>query len=234
MKKLVGLSGSVIEGDFADIFSYANTYVDRIIDSGNVPVLLPMLKDDEKIEELVKKLDGIILQGGIDVSPLTYGEDPTEDCLYFSFERDEVEMKLVKYALKYKKPILATCRGLQIVNAYFGGTLIQDIDTFYNEALVHANRNEVKATFHYIKTKENSLIRDAFKEERVIVNSLHHQSIKVLGDNLVVTAIAADGVIEAVEYTGDSFLHALQFHPEAMDCEGGKNIFRQFFKEVEK
>lgn len=234
MNKLVGLSGSVIEGEFADLFSYANTYIKRITESGNVPVLLPMLKDEAKIEELVKKLDGIILQGGIDVSPLTYREDPTENCLYFSLERDEIELKLLKYALKYKKPILATCRGLQIVNVYFGGTLIQDIDTFYNQSLVHSNKKEVKATFHYIKTKEDTLIRDAFKEEKVIVNSLHHQSIKVLGDNLLVTAIADDGVIEAIEYTGDSFLHALQFHPEAMDCEGGKNIFRQFFKEVEK
>lgn len=234
MNKIIGLTPSLLEGDFASLFSYAQTYVSKIVDSGNIPVLLPMIDDDEKLEELVKKLDGLILQGGIDVSPLSYGENPSKDSLDFQFERDKLELKLIDYAIKYKVPILGTCRGLQILNVYFGGTLIQDIEAYSKEAIVHVDKEGFKGTCHFINTKENSLIREAFGEEKIIVNSLHHQAIKKLGENLIVTAAAEDGIIEAVEYTGDMFIHAVQFHPEAMTEKGGVNIFRQFFEEVEK
>ena len=162
---------------------------------------------------------------------MTYGENPTADSLDFHITRDQFELKLIEKALEKKIPILGICRGLQIINVYFGGTLHQHLPS-KDAPVIHHRDMLFKETKHFITTKSGSVARKCLGK-RAIVNSIHHQGIKELGEHLIPTSYSDDQLIESIEYTGDSYLHAVQFHPEQM-LGDGKPIFDDFFKEVNK
>lgn len=230
--KTIGISGSVMEGEFSPILTVRETYLNALNVNGFAPILFPILERTDCMDDILDRIDGIVVQGGIDVSPLTYGENPTVESLDFHLTRDQFELKLIEKALERKIPILGICRGLQIINVYFGGTLHQHLS--YEDAEVIHHRNEViKETKHFISTKKGSIVERCFGK-RPIVNSLHHQGIKDLGRDLIATSHADDGLIESIEYAGDAYLHGVQFHPEQMTGEGAKRVFQDFFEEVER
>lgn len=166
------------------------------------------------LESYVEDLDGLVLHGGADVSPKSYGEEPLRPEWSGDFVRDCYEISLVQHFLKAGKPILGICRGAQLLNVALGGTLYQDISLQRPEALVHRNWDIYDKNIHEIEFTKNSNLSRVYKEN-VKVNSIHHQGIKILGRELTAEARSLpDGIVEAIRYQGNSYAFAVQWHPE--------------------
>jgi putative glutamine amidotransferase len=191
--------------------------------SRNVLVLMVPTVDKEgllhrsemRVADYARALDGLVLQGGADVSPLTYGEEPLERRWAGDRLRDVYEIELVHEFIDAGKPVLGICRGLQIINVAFGGSLYQDVATQLTGALKHVTDAYERNT-HEISIVPGSGLARLFPETaRARVNSIHHQSINVLGRGLTVEARAEpDGVIEAIRHTETRYVFATQWHPE--------------------
>lgn len=229
---IVGISASVEvikEGGFLGTRkSYINEgYVKSVERVGGVPMLLPVVSDEKLISEMVDNIDALILSGGYDVSSYYYNQEPIKINETFP-ERDFFDFALLKYALKKGIPILGICRGMQIINVFFGGTLYQDL-SLHKDSIKHDQ--EVNPTFlwHKVKLIENSLIYDIINQEEVMVNSFHHQGIDKVGEGLKVSARASDNLPEAIE--GEGFLLGLQWHPEMLMMD---EIFRGLIEEARK
>lgn len=240
MKPVIGILGNVEvlkDGAFiGNKRSYlTNTYVNAVEKSGGVPIIIPVNTVDENIGEQVKRIDGIILSGGIDVNPSLYNEDPKNKLGFISPDLDEFNLKIIQNALSQNKPILGICRGLQILNVALGGSLHQDLSYIDNCNIKHVQDCPSCEGTHLIKVDEGSKLRDILGDE-IYVNSYHHQSIKKLGENLRGVAYSNDKIIEAVEKDSDEFVVGVQFHPEAMveTSQEMLNLFRYFINECEK
>lgn len=238
-KPIIGISASMIFEEKDELFlgdkysCVAHSYVDAIYKSGGIPVVLPILKDVSAIREQVKLLDGIVLSGGRDVDPHFYGEEPLEKLEAIFPERDVHETALIKAATDLKKPIFAICRGMQILNVVYGGTLYQDISYAPGEHIKHYQIGTPYQATHSIKIdKSSTLFRMADKLEVERVNSFHHQALKKLADGLKVVATAPDGIIEAVEGSNEDgmFILGVQFHPEMMYDKStfARSMFKRF------
>lgn len=167
--------------------------------------------------------DGLILCGGNDIQPLYYNEE-INGSRNFDIERDKREFSIAKKFLETGKPILGICRGHQLLNVILGGTLIQHLPN----ASDHTGKNGVD-NIHTIKTNPKSILYNLYGDY-FFVNSSHHQAIKNLGNDLIATAYAMDGTIEAIEHISKPYI-AVQFHPERMNTdktENGTEIFRYF------
>lgn len=231
MKK-IGISCSFLMRNGKEIYRSDSGYIDSVLKQGALPLVIPMYEDEGKIREIVDSLDGLILSGGCDVSPFKYGEDPKTYTVSHEL-RDRSEELLFKYAFEKRIPILAICRGLQLVNVIKGGTLIQDLsDAGYKEVRHSREFDEYfqkDEMYHFVKTLDGSLANELLGTD-LVINSIHHQAIKDLGSGLVATGHARDGIIEAIEFKEDyPFFLGLQFHPERLsEKEPFKNIFERF------
>lgn len=215
MKPIIGVTS--FDGTEKVRHSVSNTYIDAVFAAGGIPAIIPVIYDEEDYDNYLDMLDGIIFTGGLDVSPLCYNENPLKEINLISSRRDKYELGLVKKAYERKMPILGICRGLQITNVALGGSLYQDINVQVSDSLGHAPRGiSNDELYHSIEVKKDTKLYDIFGKEKIFVNSFHHQSIKDLGENLVVSALSEDGIIEAMEATDERFLIGLQFHPEAL------------------
>lgn len=182
--------------------------------------LIPSVHPDRSVtlKDLVHDVDGLVLQGGADVAPETYGEKPLEKEWAGDAVRDRYEIALVKECLAQEKPILGICRGAQLLNVAFGGTLYQDIATQNPKAVVHRDWEVYDQHVHAVKFEKDSLLKKMFQSETAIVNSIHHQAVKDLGKGLFVEAIAQDdSMIEAIRAPGEKFVFGFQWHPEFHD-----------------
>lgn len=192
-------------------------YVRSIADAGGAPIVIPLVDDEDYIDELTEELDGLLFTGGPDISPFYYNDYSRNGLGYTVPERDEFELKLLEKALEKKKPILGICRGAQIISCYFGGTLYQDIENSNISEMNHAATNQPKyLENHSITILKNSILQQVFEKEEIFVNSFHHQCINKLGDGLIKTAWAEDGIIEGFEKEEYPFLLGVQWHPEMM------------------
>jgi putative glutamine amidotransferase len=185
---------------------------------GVMPILIPDLPP-EALAAFLAELDGFVFQGGADLSPKTYGDTPIENNRWpGDAHRDQYELKIMDYAFKNKKPILAICRGFQVMNVYFGGTLHQDLLIQTKTLVQHRDAETYDRVHHEVALTKNSLLKGLYENaEKLIVNSVHHQGIKTLGKNLTVDAICpTDQLIEAIHYTGipENFVLGVQWHPE--------------------
>lgn len=208
-------------------------YIDGVEKAGGIAVILPKVTGEEEAKLLLESIDGLIMTGGEDVDPSYYGEKPHRNLEKINSKRDTSDYWLITAALKEDIPMLATCRGLQMLNVVCGGTLYQDIPTQYKTNIIHRDPKKKNFVYHEIKIKRDSHLYNIVESEDLTVNSWHHQCIKNLGGNLDVVAIAPDGIIEAVEYKGATFVEALQFHPEWHVHDGDKE-FIEFFKALVK
>lgn len=183
--------------------------------------------------------DGVLFTGGEDIDPGFYGEQKKYESVHVNRDRDQFEMKLLESALRRRLPILGVCRGAQMINVGFGGTLYQDIAEDAAPEFEHQQLNAGKKrdeTVHGVTlTEPQSHLAGAF-EGSCRVNSLHHQAIKRLGRGLKVTAHSEDGLVEAIEAAGDyPFLLAVQWHPEEMAAlPEQRRIFEEFISECRK
>jgi len=186
--------------------------------AGGEPRRLEIGRDDP--DEVIRSVDGVLLPGGGDVEPSYYGEAPHPTFESAEAGRDELEIALANKAREVDMPLLAICRGLQLLNVARGGSLIQDIPDQMPGALGHVRREPADSIAHDVDVVVDShlgrLLCPASHHamERVAVNSRHHQAIRRIGDQLVATAAAPDGVIEAVEDPWMRFCIAVQWHPE--------------------
>lgn len=197
--------------------------------SGGMPLVLPFVESYDLIDEFIDECDGIFFTGGVDISPAYYNEQTKQTCGNIQKKRDELEFEVFKRAYAKDKPILAICRGCQLVNVALGGTLYQDIPTEYQTNMVHAQTADRFSPSHPIFIKENSPLAKLVGINSMTGNSFHHQAIKELGDGLVVMAYAEDGIIEAVYAKDKSYLRAYQWHPERLYAyEDNKILFDDF------
>ena len=167
------------------------------------------------MREYIAELDGLVLQGGADVSPESYGQAALRPEWCGDRVRDLYEIEMLWECVFQGKPVLGICRGAQLINVAFGGTLFQDIESQVAGAGPHRDFNAYDRFAHELNIEPGSTLARLYgNRERAQVNSLHHQAIDQLGSGLVVEARAGDGVIEAVRWTGSSHVVGVQWHPE--------------------
>ena len=172
--------------------------------------------DLEKAVEQMLQCDGLLLSGGEDVNPNYYGQTATEKCGKIVPQRDHAEMKMLEAFLSTGKPILGICRGVQLMNVYFGGSLHQDIKEI--ATCCHYDFKRKNTGHHTVTLTPNTRLANIYCEESFIANSLHHQAVDQVGKDLIVSAISEDGMIEAIEHTTHPFCIGVQWHPEHMSA----------------
>jgi putative glutamine amidotransferase len=187
---------------------------------GGVPWMIPLLDDEATLRAIYDRLDGVFLAGGIDVDPSTYGAEREELCGRTDGDRDRVELLLARWALDDGKPFFGVCRGMQVLNVACGGTLVQDCEAFWPNAIKHdyfPNAGFARDYLaHSVRVSPDSRLMDVFGADTVRVNSMHHQGVQRLGHGLRASTWAEDGLIEAIELEGDTFAVAVQWHPEML------------------
>lgn len=230
-RPVIGITGAyVLHNKFTEGTYVHHDYQKAIHANGGLPVILPFVSE-ELAEETVNLCDAILLSGGEDVDPAFYNQDPHQKLGSTIPLRDKVELALIKAAMEKRKPILAICRGVQILNVALGGTLLQDIPSQVSNSIQHTQTAERGRDTHWATIDVNSRLYEIIGVESVRVNSLHHQAIDRLADALKVTASSSDGIIEAVEQKNYAdFLLGIQWHPESMasSYERMNRIFAQF------
>ncbi len=204
-------------------------YYKGIEKAGGIPIIIPIL-DEENIDQLLNKLDGIVFSGGRDFDPKYYGENPISGLDGIIPQRDRWEMAIAKKSIEIGLPIFGICRGLQVINVVMGGTLYQDIYTQNEDRNLLKHRQLAPRWYgsHKVLIKEKTRLRDIFNDDEIYVNSFHHQAIKKLGSGLKVNAYSPDEIIEGIESINDKFILGVQWHPENMWSENKLflNLFR--------
>jgi putative glutamine amidotransferase len=195
-------------------FALVHAYVDCVIRAGGLPLLLPNAPPETALPYL-DRLDGLVLSGGLDVDPVHYGQEPKPTLGKIDGMRDAFELEITRQAHAADVPILAICRGLQVLNVAFGGTLLQDVRTEVPGAVRH-DQDAVRqdALAHAVEIEPNTRLHAVAGVVRARVNSFHHQAADRVADGLVVSARAADGVIEGLEDPSRGFCVSVQWHPE--------------------
>ena len=195
-------------------------YMDGIERAGALPVMLPLTTDKPALEQICGAFDGLLFTGGQDVSPSLYGEEKKEYCGEICTLREEMD-----------KPAFGICRGIQFFNAFFGGTLYQDLNTQYKGVLPqgHQQKQPYDKPSHKVKIKQGSPLHTLLGEEEIAVNSCHHQGVKELSSGLVCMATSEDGIVEGVYIPGRKFAWAVQWHPEySLNDEYSRKLFVAF------
>ncbi len=210
------------------------TYVDSTIKAGGVPVIIPSELHDQAWELLYEKLDGIILSGGADMDPATFGGEPHPTVYGMDHERDALEISLSRQVVEDKKPFLAICRGFQVLNVALGGTLYTHIDDHFDNKIQHDTNRERPRDYlaHEIKVEEGTKLSKILGNPILSVNSWHHQGVKDIPPQLKVTAQSPDGLVEAMEIPEHPYAIAVQWHPEWMSEDPAMNALFESFVEA--
>jgi putative glutamine amidotransferase len=234
MKPIIGIAANVDENRLGmAINSLPLTYPTAIEKAGGLPLILPFSTDQALLTLMVEKVDGILFPGGIDLDPAWYNEEPVAGLEEVNRDLDIFQLALFQSCLAQKKPVLGICRGCQLINTAFAGSLFQDIDNQWQSPSLR-HRGPDHDTLHLVALTPGSRLSALFGLE-VIVNSRHHQAIKKAGRDLRVTAVAPDGVIEAVEHSSLP-IHLVQWHPERMLVENDvmMPLFLDFVEQCRK
>jgi len=194
----------------------SGSYISAIESAGGIPIVIPIVQDEACLDDSLGLIDGLLLSGGVDIDPSYFGEEAEPGLGRVDADRDRVEIYLATKALKKRLPILGICRGIQILNVAGGGTLYQDINTDLNNIQKHRQTAPGWYGTQTIDVKEGSRLLDILGQPTIRVNSFHHQAVKKVAPDFVVSAVARDGIIEGIEGTNRSFTIGVQFHPEVM------------------
>lgn len=235
IKPIIGISGNQLlqvtsAFDGTSVSYTPQFFVDGLHEAGAAPMILPV-GPAELAKQYVQMIDGLLLTGGYDIDPNLYGEDPHPNLQALFPQRDAFELALIEAALERGIPILGICRGMQLLNVYYGGTLYQDLPSQFGKNMIqHVQKSSFDIPVHWVTVEKDSAIH-AITGDKVMVNTFHHQGIKDLAPGLRSVATSADGMIEAVEaIDANQDVIGLQWHPEIML----KNdpISRDFFTDL--
>lgn len=212
-------------------YSSREELVRAILAAGGRPYLLPSALALDEVTEVLSEFDGLFISGGGDIHPDFFGGEMHPSLSGIDRERDEFELALCRQAVAMNKPLLGICRGQQVLNVAMGGNLVLDIPSELPEASRHQwwpNYQRSRLS-HLVQVEKDSQLAGIMGGTEFEVNSLHHQSVKDLGEGLKITALAPDGVIEALEMPGKRFVVSVQWHPEWLpDSEPMRQIFKAF------
>jgi putative glutamine amidotransferase len=190
-------------------------YVRSVEQAGAVPVVLPPVSPGD-VPALLDRLDGVLLSGGVDVDPVLYGQAPHPKLGRVNRRRDDFELALTREALRRDVPILAICRGHQVLNVATGGTLVQHVPSLIGGVVQHDGRGPRWRRAHRVEVTAPSRLHEILGQDALSVNSIHHQAVDRVGEDLVVSARSPeDGVVEGLEMPGRRFVVSVQWHPES-------------------
>lgn len=206
--------------------------------SGALPMMIPSfgVASPSTASRYAEALDGLVLQGGVDVSPRTYGKQPLTELWPGDEVRDAYELELLRAYVSCGKPVLGICRGAQLINVAFGGTLFQDIASEHPAAIPHRDVKLFDVLRHDVWLEPESRLSQLYRGlSHARTNSLHHQAVDQLGTGLVAEARTSDGIIEALRWSGGSYVFGVQWHPEwhPRDEPGllsGEPVLREFLE----
>jgi len=225
---LVGVTTSISVGQTPERAYVNSAYLHAVQQAGGVPVLLPPQLSPTSLERLVRGLDAVLLTGGGDMDPASFGETPHHTLYDVAPARDALETSVTHMALEKKAPLLAICRGIQVLNVALGGSLHQDVGSDPGTEIQHSQKEARDQTTHKVTVTPGSRLAKVLGVDHVEVNSFHHQVIKAVGHGLTPVAWAPDQLIEGVELDDDSrFVLGVQWHPEHL--VGGSEPARRLF-----
>jgi putative glutamine amidotransferase len=234
-RPVIGITASIEQRSpaFGETYSLTRKYAEGVLQAGGVPLIVPHNLDEDTLRAVLDRIDGVLLSGGGDVDPALFSEDAHPATREIESDRDRVELTLARWVVEDDMPLLAICRGIQVLNVALGGTLVQDIPSQVPAALPHSfDRKTTPRNFlaHPVQIDPGSQLAHIMQREMAQTNSWHHQSIKQVADRLQVTAVAPDGVIEAVEVPGRRLAIGVQWHPEWLFEEKAEH--RRLFEEL--
>ena len=212
-----------------ELLTLSNFYVDSVIEANMTPVLFPAALEPAEAATLVGLVDGVLLSGGDDVDPASYGAQPTESKDFYP-DVDNFEVAVIEATRNQDKPLLAICRGLQLLNVALGGTLNQEVTEAGGvHDLISSDSEEMNARRHVVRFENDSILGELYDSLEAKVNTLHHQGVERLAPGLIVEAKSDDGLIEAARCEGSWWALGVQWHPERMDGDHRKlfELFRQ-------
>ncbi len=229
MKPIIGITSNID----STTHSLQNTYIHAVIAGGGIPLVIPTGLESDA-QQITTLIDGLIITGGGDINPLLFNEEPVQQLGNVTPERDTIELELVKQMLTLDKPILGICRGHQVLNVAFGGTLYQDIVSQSEGPLLqHDQKAKREHQSHKVHIEKGTLLDSIAASEQIMVNSFHHQALKDVPSPLVVSGKASDGIIEAIESPEHHFVVGVQWHPEALlekDDQFSVRLFSTYMK----
>ena len=224
---LVGISESYPEGERSSKVAVNANYADAVARAGHLPIVITRFGSDAQFDALVAKLDVLVMTGGEDIAPEKYNESESPKLGKVNVKRDDFDFRLLAAARRRNLPVIGICRGCQLLNVAFGGTLYQDLPSeFPVKDVQHRN------THHKITIESASRIAKIVGKKEVLVNSYHHQSVKDLAPGFRIVAKSPEGVVEAIECDTYPAI-GVQFHPEKMLCEECDCTFVDFFRNME-
>jgi putative glutamine amidotransferase len=225
MKPRIGITMSYGKGNDGEYYSLKVNYVKVVERYGGVPYLIFPSQDKGMKREYGEKIQGLLLSGGRDIPPSYYGEKIQSKVGLINRLRVDFEMGFLREFIATRKPVLGICYGAQLMNIVYGGTLYQDISSQIPKAAKHED------TRHSITVYGDTKLYKLIGEDSFKVNSYHHQAVKELGKGLICSALAFDGVIEAIELKGHPFFIGVQWHPERdPEDQITERIIRGFIK----
>lgn len=194
-----------------------SNYINAITAAGAIPMIIPIVEKLEIQQCQLGLIDGLMLTGGDDLQPHLYGEEPHPALGKTTPARDDYELSLLRQAFSLGLPILGICRGLQLINVAFGGTLYQDLPEQYHiKDLLHSQEPTPDTATHPVSLIAGTRLQTIFNTNELEANSLHHQAVKNLAPGFIINAYARDGIIEGIEMDSDAFVLGVQWHPEQM------------------
>ncbi|MDR1332198.1 MAG: membrane dipeptidase [Tannerella sp.] len=225
-RPLIGLS--VSQNETASLLKA--TYINAILKAGGAPVLIPVTTDGAVLRDIVAGLDGLVMTGGEDVDPQWYGENPRQQLGAVDPERDVYDLKLIKLASDRNVPILGICRGEQLINVAFGGTLYQDLPSQRDGATLvkHVQKMPGRYASHKVSVVPQSQLAGVIGEGEHGVNTFHHQAVKDVAPGFRAVAWSPDSVVEAIEAWPEYPVLAVQWHPEAIVAGDDTTMLKLF------
>ena len=204
----------------------SDAYIQAVKSVGGLPIVLPLIKSKTVIQEYVELCDGFLFCGGGDITPLLFGQEPATNIGKTDITLDLFQIRLMKAILEVDKPVLAICRGMQVLNVACGGTIYQDIDLVDFETINHMQNSVSRRDISHKVIFEPGTKTHKILGNFVYTNSFHHQSVDRLGKGITVSGFTGDAIVEAIEMPSHTFVLGVQWHPESMlDCSNMKQLF---------
>ena len=205
-----------------------DAYIQAVKSAGGLPIIIPLIKSKSVIAEYVELCDGFLFCGGGDITPLLFGQEPVSGIGKTDITLDLFQIRLMKHVLEAEKPVLAICRGMQVLNVACGRTIYQDLNEADFETINHMQTSLSRKDISHKVTFTAKTHIQRMLGPFAYTNSFHHQAIERVGKDLIVTGTTGDDIVEAIEMPSHSFVLGVQWHPESM-LDSAPNMKQLFF-----